>query len=137
MGGRSWIENYRIPEGILQILGSGAHWQHLSEKHPNCSTCWRRSRDGEEQGVWLNIWRTFLNELNERRQLEFHSPEKRVQELENQAGQGTKWMEVVDSAGAPLRDLLHSASPAEVRLAKTVLAVHMVLEVCSSWSIGQ
>src|SRR6202007_2092432 len=34
-------------------------------------------------------------------------------------GKGTKWMVVVDGAGVPLGDHLHSASPAEVRLAET------------------
>jgi transposase len=41
----------------------------LPEKYPHPSTCWRRLRDWEEQGVWLNIWRAFLSELNERQQL--------------------------------------------------------------------
>ncbi len=37
-------------------------------------------------------------------------------------GKGTKWMVVVDGKGVPLGDHLHSASPAEVRLAETTLA---------------
>ena len=37
-------------------------------------------------------------------------------------GKGTKWMVVVDGAGLPLGDHLHSASPAEVTLAETTLA---------------
>src|SRR6202051_3861558 len=57
--------------GILWILRSGARWQDLPEKYPHPSTCWRRLRDWEEQGVWLNIWRTFLSELNEREQLDW------------------------------------------------------------------
>jgi hypothetical protein len=28
-------------------------------------------RDWDEQGVWLNIWRAFLSELNERQQLKW------------------------------------------------------------------
>jgi transposase len=70
-GGRPWIENRRVLEGILWILRSGARWQDLPEKYPHPSTCWRRLRDWEEQGVWLKIWRAFLSELNERRQLEW------------------------------------------------------------------
>jgi hypothetical protein len=58
-------------EGILWILRSGARWQDLPEKYPHPSTCWRRVRDWEEQGVWLNIWREFLGELNERQQLKW------------------------------------------------------------------
>ena len=46
-----------------------ARWQDLPEKFPHPSTCWRRLRDWDEQGVWLNIWRAFLSELNERQQL--------------------------------------------------------------------
>jgi hypothetical protein len=60
-----------VLEGILWILRSGARWQDLPEKFPHPSTCWRRLRDWEERGVWLNIWRTFLSELNERQQLKW------------------------------------------------------------------
>ena len=70
-GGRPWIENRRVLEGILWILRSGARWQDLPEKFPHPSTCWRRLRDWEERGVWLNIWRTFLSELNERQQVKW------------------------------------------------------------------
>jgi transposase len=59
-GGRPWIENRRVLEGILWMLRSGARWQDLPEKFPHPSTCWRRLRDWDEQGVWLNIWRAFL-----------------------------------------------------------------------------
>ena len=70
-GGRPWIENRRVLDGILWILRSGARWQDLPEKYPHPSTCWRRLRDWEERGVWLNIWRAFLSELNERQQLKW------------------------------------------------------------------
>jgi transposase len=70
-GGCPWIDNRRVLEGILWILRSGARWQDLPEKYPHPSTCWRRLRDWEEQGVWLNIWRVFLSELNEREQLDW------------------------------------------------------------------
>src|SRR5204862_4025626 len=70
-GGRPWIDNRRVLEGILWILRSGARWQDLPEKYPHPSTCWRRLRDWDEQGVWLNIWRAFLSELNERQQLQW------------------------------------------------------------------
>ena len=33
MSGRPWIENRRVPEGILQVLRSGGRWQDLPGKH--------------------------------------------------------------------------------------------------------
>ena len=33
-GGRPWIENRRVLEGILWILRSGARWQDLPEQYP-------------------------------------------------------------------------------------------------------
>ena len=69
-GGRPWIDNRRVLEGILWILRTGSRWQDLPEKYPHPSTCWRQ-RDWEEQGVWLNIWRIFLSELNAREQLDW------------------------------------------------------------------
>jgi transposase len=36
-GGRPWIENRRVLEGILWILRSGARWQDLPEEYPHPS----------------------------------------------------------------------------------------------------
>jgi transposase len=58
-------------EGILWVLRSGARWQDLPAKYPSPSTCWRRLRDWEEQGVWLDIWRKFLGELDEQGRLDW------------------------------------------------------------------
>ena len=68
-GGRPPADDRRVLEGILWILRSGARWQDLPDEFPHPSTCWRRLRGWEEQGIWLNIWRSFLSELNERQQL--------------------------------------------------------------------
>src|SRR5258708_18022713 len=65
-GGRPGIENRRVLEGILWILRSGARWQDLPEKYPHPSTCWRRLRGWEVQGIWLKGRRAVLSELNER-----------------------------------------------------------------------
>ena len=54
---------------------------------------------------------------------EFRSGEKRGAGVgKTKRGKGTKWMVVVDGKGVPLGDQLHSASPAEARLAETTLA---------------
>jgi transposase len=70
-GGRPPANDRKVVEGILWILRSGARWQDLPDEFPHPSTCWRRLRDWEEQGIWLNIWRAFLSELNERQQLKW------------------------------------------------------------------
>jgi transposase len=54
---------------------------------------------------------------------QFRSGEKRGCGVgKTKRGKGTKWMVVVDGRGVPLGNYLHSASPAEVRLAETTLA---------------
>jgi transposase len=68
-GGRPRADDRKVLEGILWMLRSGARWQDLPEEFPSPATCWRRLRDWEEQEVWLEIWRAFLSELNERQQL--------------------------------------------------------------------
>ncbi len=68
-GGRPRASDRKVLEGILWMLRSGARWQDLPEAFPSPSTCWRRLRAGEEQEIWLEIWRAFLAELNERQQL--------------------------------------------------------------------
>jgi transposase len=96
-GGRPPANDRKVLEGILWILRSGARWQDLPEEFPSPSTCWRRLRDWEEQGVWLTIWRAFLAELNQRGQLDwsesfldgsFASAKKGLASRNNQAGQG-------------------------------------------------
>ena len=54
---------------------------------------------------------------------EFRSRKKRGCGVgKTKRGKGTKWMVVVDGRGVPLGNYLHSASPAEVKLAETTLA---------------
>jgi transposase len=70
-GGRKPADNRRVLEGILWVLRSGARWKDLPDEFPSPSTCWRRLRDWEEQDVWLDIWRAFLAELDEKGQLDW------------------------------------------------------------------
>ena len=70
-GGRPGADNRRVLEGILWMLRTGARWQDLPEQYPSPPTCWRRLKRGEKEGVWWDIWRTFLGELNERRQIDW------------------------------------------------------------------
>ena len=63
-GGRPPIDNRHVLEGIMWVLRTGARWQDLPDRYPSASTCWRRLRLWEDQGVWLDVWRKFLSMLD-------------------------------------------------------------------------
>ena len=62
--GRPWAENRACLEGILWVLQTGAAWRFLPDEYPSPSTCWRRLKQWEEEGIWLNAWRTLLGSLD-------------------------------------------------------------------------
>jgi transposase len=68
-GGRPWQDNRQVLEGILWVLQSGARWRDLPERYPSPATCWRRLRLWEDLGIWLDIWRALLAELDEKQYL--------------------------------------------------------------------
>jgi transposase len=63
-GGRPPAPNRDVLEGILWILRTGARWCDLPSRYPSSSTCWRRLKLWEENGVWLDVWRAFLAQLD-------------------------------------------------------------------------
>jgi transposase len=69
--GRPWANNRRVLEGILWVLKTGARWRDLPREYPSASTCWRRLRQWEVQGVWLKVWRQFLSELDQQGRLDW------------------------------------------------------------------
>ena len=62
--GRPWASNRAGFEGILWILQTGAAWRFLPDEFPSPSTCWRRLKQWEEEGVWLDAWRALLGALD-------------------------------------------------------------------------
>src|SRR5215469_2507442 len=62
--GRPWATNRACLEGILWILQTGAAWRFLPDEFPSPSTCWRRLKHWEEEGVWLTAWRAMLGVLD-------------------------------------------------------------------------
>ena len=69
--GRPWASNRACLEGILWVLRSGARWRDMPEPYPDGSTCWRRLRNWEEQGIWLKAWRKLLGQMDERKLLDW------------------------------------------------------------------
>src|SRR5258705_97649 len=63
--GRPWASNRACFEGILWILQTGAAWRFLPDEFPSPSTCWRRLKQWEDEGVWLNAMRKLLGALDE------------------------------------------------------------------------
>ena len=70
-GGRPFIDNRAVLEGILWVLRTGAPWADLPKRYPSPSTCWRRLRQWEEEDIWLDAWRAFLAELDAKGQLDW------------------------------------------------------------------
>lgn len=69
--GRPAADNRNCVEGILWVLQSGARWRDLPPRYPSPATCWRRLRQWEERGVWLDAWRALLGSLDQRRLLQW------------------------------------------------------------------
>jgi transposase len=65
-GGRRRADDRLVLEGILWVARTGARWRDLPDTYPSPSTCWRRLRNWEEEGVWVGIWRAFLSQLDQR-----------------------------------------------------------------------
>ena len=68
-GGRPWIGNRAVIDGILWVLKTGARWCDLPSEYPSPATCWRRLKRWDEDGTWERIWRAFLTELDARGRL--------------------------------------------------------------------
>ena len=62
-GGRPRRRNREVLEGILWIRRTGARWRDLPQRYPSPSTCWRSLKRWDEEDLWLQIWRTFLSQL--------------------------------------------------------------------------
>jgi transposase len=69
--GRPPTTNRQCLQGILWVLRTGARWRDLPAPYPDGSTCWRRLRSWEEQGVWLKAWQKLLSMLDQRRLLDW------------------------------------------------------------------
>ncbi len=69
--GRPWASNRACVEGILWVLRTGARWRDVPQPYPHGSTCWRRLRRWEEEGLWLRVWQKLLAQLDQHQLLDW------------------------------------------------------------------
>ena len=69
--GRHRADDRRTLSGILWVLRTGARWCDLPKEYGDDSTCHRRLKEWQLQGVWEKIWRAFLSTLDEQRRLDW------------------------------------------------------------------
>lgn len=58
-------------EGIIWVMCTGARWRDVPDGLPSGSTCWRRLTLWTGYDVWMDIWRAFLDELDEQALLDW------------------------------------------------------------------
>ncbi len=70
-GGRPHADDRACFEGVLWILRTDARWKDLPKDYPSPATCWRRLAEWERKGVWLDLWRAFIAQLDHKGQLDW------------------------------------------------------------------
>jgi transposase len=96
---------------------TGAAWRFLPDEYPSPATCWRRLKQWQDEGVWLDAWRALLGALDAEGLLKWDETF-----LDGSFAPAKKGgMVLVDGQGLPLGVRLESASPAEVTLAEATL----------------
>ena len=68
-GGRPPADDRQCFEGILWILWTGAPWSELPAKYGAKSTVHRRLTAWAASDVLLNLWRAFLDQLDDRQKV--------------------------------------------------------------------
>ena len=69
--GRPRRSDREVLEGILWVLKTGARWRDIPKPLPSATTCWRRLATWEERGVWDDLWRAFLETLDEQQTIDW------------------------------------------------------------------
>jgi transposase len=72
-GGRPPLSDRQCFEGILWILWTGAPWSELPDRYGSKSAVHSRLCEWAGSGVLLNLWRAFLDQLNDARKIRWRA----------------------------------------------------------------
>ena len=61
-GGRPWIDNRKIADGIFYVLRTGCQWKAVPREFGSGSTLHRRFQQGVARGVFRKLWQAGLLE---------------------------------------------------------------------------
>jgi transposase len=62
-GGRPFVSDYECFCGIVYQLRNSIRWNDMPKDYPSGCTCWRRFNFWTELGIWENVHRIILEEL--------------------------------------------------------------------------
>lgn len=68
--GRPRNDDRRTLNGILYVLKTGCAWEDLLPEYGSDAACWRRLKEGSQDGTWERIGRTLLSQLDAQGKLE-------------------------------------------------------------------
>ena len=69
--GRPRVDDRKTINGILWVLRSGARWKDMPGKYGSPVTCWRRLIRWQREGVWDQVWRGMLRNLDDQKRLDW------------------------------------------------------------------
>ena len=64
-GGRPWIDNRKIADGIFYVLRTGCQWKAVPREFGSGSTLHRRFQQWLKAGVFRRLWKVGLLEYDE------------------------------------------------------------------------
>lgn len=62
-GGRPFVSDRACFEDILYVLRNGIKWNAMPACYPSSTTCWNRFNQWTKLGIWPQIWKLVLKEL--------------------------------------------------------------------------
>jgi len=63
-GGRPFADDRACFEGILYVLRNGIRWNAMPRCYPSSTTCNNRFREWTALGLWDDLWKIVLEELD-------------------------------------------------------------------------